>query len=61
MLEAAVELLDAAIVSCPPYCRRRTRPVPMAVEADDPLYGIVQRRAAVSGKADVRMSVQRRG
>ena len=32
--EAAVELLDAAIVSCPPYCRRRTRPVPMAAKAE---------------------------
>ena len=35
MLEAAVKLLDAAIVSCPPYCRRRTRPVRMAAKADD--------------------------
>jgi hypothetical protein len=25
--EAAVELLDAAIVSCPPYCRRRVQGV----------------------------------
>jgi hypothetical protein len=35
MKEAAVELLDAAIVSCPPYCRRRTRPIPMAAKADE--------------------------
>jgi len=35
MQEAAVELLDAAIVSCPPYCRRRTRRVPVAAQADD--------------------------
>ena len=35
MQEAAVELLDAAIVSCPPYCRRRTRPPPTAAKAED--------------------------
>jgi len=33
--EAAVELLDVAIVSCPPYCRRRTRPIRMAAKAED--------------------------
>ena len=49
MQEAAVELLDAAIVSCPPYCRRRTRPVPMTAKADEPPDGIVRRRAAVRG------------
>jgi hypothetical protein len=36
MQEPAVELLDAAIVSCPPYCRRRTRPVRMAAKAEKP-------------------------
>jgi hypothetical protein len=40
MQEAAVELLDAAIVSCPPYCRRRNRPVPMAAKADMLPHGL---------------------
>jgi len=50
MKEAAVELLDAAIVSCPPYCRRRTRPVPMAAKADDLPYEPQEGRAVVPCK-----------
>ena len=45
MLEAAVELLDAAIISCPPYCRRRTRPVPMAAKADERAFVFDNRMA----------------
>ena len=35
MQEAAVRLLDAATVSNPPHCRRRTRPAPMSAKADN--------------------------
>ena len=50
MQEAAIELLDAAIVSCPPYCRRRTRPVPMAAKADDPPHETEEGTAVVNWK-----------
>ena len=50
MQEAAVELLDAAIVSYPPYRRRRTRPVRMAAKADDATNMIVRVRSVVRVK-----------
>jgi len=34
MREAAVQLLDAATVSNPPHCRRKTQPTPMSAKAE---------------------------
>jgi len=35
MQKAAVRLLDAATVSNPPHCRRKTQPTPMSATAED--------------------------
>jgi len=40
MQEAAVGLLDAAIVSNPPDYRRRTQPGPTSIKADEATFNI---------------------
>jgi len=50
MREAAVQLLDAATVSNPPHCRRKTQPTPMSAMADEMTFVFVNFPSAETGK-----------